>query len=88
MSKKFRSCFIVDVQFKDDFIVLADNARNKYYVDLKNKELVKQFKVWFKDVFTKGIAQTLTIFEYDLHDISECETLTAVKSFILKKTDI
>ena len=88
MNRKFRSCFIVDVNFKDDIIVLSDNARNKFYVNLNNANLVTQFKTWFKEVFKKGIAQTLTIFEYELVDVSECETLTVVKNFVLDKMDL
>ena len=88
MNRKFRSCFIVDVNFKGDIIVLSDNARNKFYVNLNNANLVTQFKTWFKEIFTKGIAQTLTIFEYELVDVSECETLTVVKNFVLDKMDL
>ena len=88
MNRKFRSCFIVDVNFKNDYVILSDNARNKFYVNLKNANLVAQFKTWFKEVFTKGVAQTLTIFEYELVDISECETHTIIKSFVLDKIDL
>ena len=88
MNRKFRSCFIVDVNFKDDYVILTDNARNKFYVSLKNANLVAQFKTWFKEIFTKGIAQTLTIFEYELVDVSECETKTVVKNFVLDKMDL
>ena len=88
MNRMFRSCFIVDVNFKNDYVILSDNARNKFYVNLKNANLVAQFKTWFKDVFTKGVAQTLTIFEYELVDISECETHTIIKNFVLDKIDL
>lgn len=88
MNRMFRSCFIVDVNFKNDYVILSDNARNKLYVNLKNANLVAQFKTWFKEVFTKGVAQTLTIFEYELVDISECETHTIIKNFVLDKIDL
>ena len=88
MNRMSRSCFIVDVNFKNDYVILSDNARNKFYVNLKNANLVAQFKTWFKEVFTKGVAQTLTIFEYELVDISDCETHTIIKNFVLDKIDL
>ena len=88
MNRMFRSCFIVDVNFKNDYVRSADTARNECYVNLKNANLVAQFKTWFKEVFTKGVAQTLTIFEYELVDISKCETHTIIKNFVLDKIDL
>lgn len=80
----FKSCFIVDVAITDNDIVLSDSSHNKYYISRANTEVVKQFKLWFANIFCKGIAQTLTIFQYEPQDISECEVKINIVNFITK----
>lgn len=66
-SQHFASRYIVDVSIEESYIQLGDSSRAKYYIDRQNTELVKQFKSWFQNVFSKGIPGTLTIFEYSKH---------------------
>lgn len=79
---KFRSCFVTDVQVMQGRAVLSDSAGRQYFVDLEDDSLKKQFASWFKQVFCKGVAQTLTIFSYETRDISECETEMHVTKFM------
>ena len=81
---QFRSCFIVDVAIELRQIVLTDSSQNRYYIDIERTEVVAQFKKWFKNVFTKGIAQTLTVLQYSTYDVSECETKLIVDKIFLK----
>lgn len=83
-SQHFSSCFIVDVTICPREIILTDSSQNRYYIDRDNTIVVDQFKQWFKTVFSKGIAQTLTVLQYNLHDISECETKLIVNKIFLK----
>lgn len=80
----FRSCFIVDVAIESKEIVLTDSSQNRYYISKEDSNVVSQFKKWFNNVFTKGIAQTLTVLQYEPFDISECETKLYVQKFCMK----
>lgn len=84
MKENFRSCFIVDVAIDSKEIVLTDSAQNRYYIDITDTKVVAQFKKWFNTVFTRGIAQTLTVLKYMTYDISECETKLYIEKFYLK----
>ena len=86
MKKYYKSCFIVDVAIEEGTVILTDSSKNRYFMDIKVTEKVVNFKDWFRHVFIKGIAQTLTIFEYTSIDISECETEIHIVKF-LNKTD-
>lgn len=79
---KFRSCFVTDVQVMQRRAVLSDSASRQYLVDLEDDSLKKQFACWFKQVFCRGVAQTLTIFSYETRDVSECETELHVTKFM------
>lgn len=81
-AKKFRSCFVTDVQVMQGKAVLADSAGRQYVVSLEDESLKAQFASWFKAVFCKGVAQTLTIFSYETADISECETELHITKFM------
>lgn len=63
-SKCFHSCFVIDVKVSETVAELTDSTKRTWNVDLSNSELTRQFKIWLKFVFCKGIAQTLTVFEY------------------------
>lgn len=59
-TRRFHSCFVTDVQASDKGTVITDSTRCRWYVRTDSDE----FKSWLKNVFLKGIAQTLTVFEY------------------------
>lgn len=61
---KFHSCYIVDVIVAET-IILKDSSKIVFYVDPTEKEIIVQFKQWFKELFLKGIPQTLTVVEYE-----------------------
>lgn len=61
---KFHSGYIVDVVVAET-IALKDSSRSIFYVDPKDKDIVLQFKQWMKNIFLKGIPQTLTVVEYE-----------------------
>lgn len=81
-STKFRSCFIVDVSLNADDIVISDSTHMSYHIDPKNQTLRKEFTDWFKRVFQAGKAQTLTIFSYEIKDVSECESELHIVKFL------
>lgn len=83
MKKQYRSCFVGDVSIDYDtnLAVLTDSARNRFNVDLSDENIRKNFNDWFNSVFCKGIAHTLTIFEYITKPISECEDEIYVLNF-------
>jgi len=83
MKKHYRSCFIVDVSIDYDanLAVLTDSVKNRFNVDLNDENIRKNFNDWFESVFCKGIAHTLTIFEYATKSISECEDEIYVLKF-------
>lgn len=85
---KFKSCFIVDVSISEKDIILTDSSRCTYRILKDNKQLLNEFKLWFKNVFSKGIAQTLTVFQYECIDISECEVEMRVVKFLAKDKEL
>lgn len=64
--KAYRSCYIVDVQIADDEIRLQDSSHCSYYIKTSSKDTMSSFKSWLKNVFLKGVAQTLSVFEYEV----------------------
>lgn len=69
--KAYHSCFLTDVKIAKDMIIVEDSYKNRYYVETDNAEAVGSFKTWFKQVFMKGIAQTISIFQYEIKPIEE-----------------
>ena len=63
-TRRFHSCFVVDVQVSEKDIVIADSTRCRWHVKMDLADVVAEFKIWLKSVFLKGAAQTLTVFEY------------------------
>lgn len=80
----FKSCYIVNVSINEKEILLSDSCNHTYHINKQNNELLNEFKIWFKQIFSKGIAQTLTIFQYEIIDISECECEIHIVKFLLK----
>ena len=84
MIAKFKSCFVVEVHRDKESNVarIIDSAHAIYVVDLKNEKLLEKFKLWFKNVFKAGIAQTLTIVQYESVALSECDIELQITDFI------
>lgn len=84
MKNSYHSCYICDVKVDDTskVAILTDSSQKQYHVDLNDNTLLSDFNCWFKTVFCKGIAQTLTVFQYVLKDISECETEVYISKFL------
>lgn len=80
--KRFRSCFISDVQFTCSEARLQDTSGQFWMVDLKDKKLASQFTDWFKTRFLKRTAQELTVFQYETVEVSECELETRIVNFV------
>lgn len=78
----YHSCFLTDVKVTDEVIKIEDSYRNPYYIDLRDKEAVASFKAWFHDVFMKAVAQTVTIFSYEIKPIEEGMTGAFIKKFL------
>lgn len=49
--RNYRSCIVCAVQVDKTVMVLHDTGRCKYSLDLTDKELVKQAKLWWKNVW-------------------------------------
>lgn len=80
----FKSCYIIEVIVDKNYITLIDTTQTRYYINTNNKNILSQFKSWFNEIFLKGISQTLTIFQYELADVSECETKMLIVKFLRK----
>lgn len=78
----YHSCFLTDVKVTKDVIKIEDSYRNPYYIDMHDKEAVASFKTWFHDVFMKAVAQTITIFSYEIKPIEEGMTGAFIKKFL------
>lgn len=80
----YHSCYICDVKIDNEkkLAVLTDSSQRQYYVELSDNTYVESFKTWFNCIFCKGIAQTLTVFQYITKDISECESETYIIKFM------
>lgn len=64
-TRRFHSCFAIDANVTGSEAVITDSTRCRWHVDLGNAEAQAGFKSWLKGVFLKGVAQTLTVFEYE-----------------------
>ena len=84
LPQKFKSCFIIDVSIDKNEIILTDSSSNRYFVDVKSTELMAQFKSWFENVFTKSVSHTVTVFQYEVEYIDECDMKTNIVKFITK----
>lgn len=78
--KHFRSRYIVDVDIEPTYVQLIDSSHAYYYIDISNKAVMDQFKLWFKTWFIKGANQHLTVFAYSKHDV-EGEIKMVVEKF-------
>ena len=45
--KHFRSRYIVDVDIEPTYVQLIDSSHAYYYIDISNKVVMDQFKLWF-----------------------------------------
>lgn len=82
ITKSYHSCFLVDVKISPGFVILEDTGKNIYYVDRADQNAFMSFKEWFKQVFIKGIAQTISIFEYETRPIEEGLSGAFIKKFL------
>lgn len=80
--KAYHSCFLTDVKIAKDLITIEDSYKNVYYVETSNVEASNSFKIWFKQVFMKGIAQTVSIFQYEIKPIEEGISGTFITKFL------
>lgn len=84
IKKRFKSCFISDVEFHDDKIILKDCSYNAFVVYINDTNVMIKFKQWFNNVYMSCIPQLLTIFEYELIDKNDSEVMAVVKNIIFK----
>jgi hypothetical protein len=85
MIRKFSSRYISDVIISDTGIELKDSNGLSYYIDITNTTVVSEFKIWFENIFAVGKAQTLTVFQYENIEVSECEIEMRIVKFITQK---
>jgi hypothetical protein len=93
VSKKFKSCYVSDVEITNQQIILKDCSNNIFIIFTDDEKLVKRFKHWFKHIYLECIPQVLTVFEYEIIEKNEFEVIQKVKNIIynnniLKKDDI
>lgn len=84
IKKRFKSCFISDIEFYDDKIILKDCSYNAFIVYTNNSDVMTKFKKWFNDIYMSCIPQLLTIFEYELVDKNDSEVMSVVKNIFFK----
>ncbi len=84
MKTMYHSCYICDVKvdYTNKLATLMDSSHNQYFIELSDKKNIEEFENWFKNIFSKGVAQTLTIFQYTTKDVSECETEMYIIKFL------
>lgn len=78
----YHSCFLTDIKVMKDIIKIEDSYRNPYYIDMHDKEAVASFKAWFRDVYMHAVAQTITIFSYEIKPIEEGMVGAFIKKFL------
>lgn len=64
-TRSFHSCFAVDASVSGAEAVITDSMRMKWRADLSDEGVKAGFKTWLRNVFLRGVAQTLTVFEYE-----------------------
>ena len=88
----FRSCFVIDVKIvasgSAKFVTLLDSTNRIWHVDMQNEECAAGFKAWLKDTFLAGVAQTLTVFEYEIRGVSPDNENWIVKFFSRRPAQI
>lgn len=87
MKKRYASRYITDVAITDENIELKDSSGFSYYIPKTCRQVVAEFEQWFTNVFIVGKAQTLTVFEYETVDISECEVEMHIVKFVTKSVN-
>ena len=80
--KRFKAAFVSNVDFYDNRIELIDCNNSTFVVDLRNENVVNQFKSWFETIYKNCIPQTLTLFEYELVNKNEYDIVYMVKNII------
>lgn len=80
--KRFKSCFLCEVEFYKDYVIVIDSSKVEYYIMLDNVSAVESFKLWFTNVFMKGIPQVLSIIEYDVVSMENDGTFYYVNRLI------
>ena len=83
--KRFRACYIGDVIIDDEYVHLVDTAQMQYDIDKKNDIAMKSFVAWFKNIYLKGISQTLTVIDYSICSKNENESMCLVNRIILNE---
>ena len=78
----FISCFICGVDFEDEYVVLTDSGRQRYFISKNDKEVIADFKKWFDDIYLKCVPQKLTVLRYDIVDKNEFEAICVVKKMV------
>lgn len=64
-TNRFHSCFAVDASKASEAeAVITDSTNRRWHVDLSDPAAKADFKKWLAGVFLRGVAQTLTVFEY------------------------
>lgn len=83
--KRFRACYIGDVIIDDEYVHLVDTAQMQYDIDKKNDIAMKSFVAWFKNIYLKGVSQTLTVIDYSICSKNENESICLVNRIILNE---
>ena len=82
ISKKFKSCYISDVEITKQYIILKDCSNNTFVIFTDKEDVLKKFKIWFNQIYLECIPQVLTIFEYEIVEKNEFEVIQKVKNII------
>lgn len=62
--KRFKSCFISDVDVYSDHIIIFDSRSNPYIIYKNDKNAMESFTQWFKNIYMKCIVQSLVVIDY------------------------
>lgn len=80
--KRFKSCFLCEVEFYPNYVIVIDSNKVEYYIMTDNVDAISSFKFWFTNVFMKGIPQVLSIIEYDIKSTEDDGTFYYVNRLI------
>lgn len=80
--KLLKSCFLCDVNFYKDYIVVIDSRKVEYFIMLSDADAISTFKFWFENVYMKGIAQVLTIIDYKVMPTEDGDSFFYVNKLI------
>lgn len=81
--KKFRSCYICGVEIGQKDVLLEDSGKNTFIVHRDNAIAIESFKLWFEEVFMKGVPQVLTIIDYSTEANADGEAVCAVNKMVV-----